>query len=182
VSRSNVRRHRRFARLGHIATTAATLLTALALAACDSSEDEQSTTTGGTPTTSDREIPGGADPAEVQVIDEWSMTLAEGDVRGAARFFAFPSIAQNGPTIHIFDLDDARLFNASLPCGATLERAETEGEYTVATFRLTERPGPGSCGDGTGAEAQTAFLIEDGKIVEWRRVVEGDPGGSGRPV
>ena len=42
---------------------------------------------------------------------------------------------------------------------------------SVATFRLTERPGPGVCGQGTGETAQTAFVIEDGEIVEWRRVV-----------
>ena len=48
--------------------------------------------------------------------------------------------------------------------------AETQGEFTTATFRLTERPGPGVCGDGVGETAQTAFVIEEDKIVEWRRV------------
>jgi hypothetical protein len=49
------------------------------------------------------------------------------------------------------------------------------GETVTATFRLTERPGPGSCGEGTGELAQTAFEIEDGKIAEWRRVGDGTP-------
>lgn len=131
----------------------------------------------------DPEIPGGADPAEAQVIDEWAMTLREGDVDAAARFFAIPSVAENGPVpIRIRDLNDARLFNASLPCGAELTNATPEGDFIVATFRLTERPGPGSCGPGAGATAQTAFVIEEGKITEWRRVAAGGERAPSRSV
>lgn len=121
-------------------------------------------------------IPGGADPADVQVIDEWSKTLSDGDIDGAAGFFAIPSIAENGPQLQIETLNDAKIFNASLPCGATLVEATTEGDFTVATFKLGERPGAGRCGAGTDGEAQTAFRIEDGKIAEWRRVVSGGGG------
>ena len=129
---------------------------------------------GGSDSTSTGEIPGGADPAKVQVIDDWASTLSEGDVAGAAAYFAIPSVAENGPAlIHVRDSGDARLFNASLPCGATLVEADPEGEFIVATFRLTERPGPGTCGAGTGDTAKTAFVVEDGKIKEWRRVLEG---------
>lgn len=129
---------------------------------------------GGSDSTSTGEIPGGADPAKVQVIDDWASTLSEGDVAGAAAYFAIPSVAENGPAlIHVRDSGDARLFNASLPCGATLVEADPEGEFIVATFRLTERPGPGTCGAGTGDTAKTAFVVEDGKIKEWRRVFDG---------
>ena len=129
------------------------------------------------------EIPGGADPAAVEVIDDWANTLREGDVDGAAEFFAIPSLAVNGLTLRIDDVADARRFNASLPCGAILEEAVEEDGLTVATFELTERPGPGTCGSGTGAEAKTAFRIEDGKITEWRRVAT-EPGddGDARPA
>jgi hypothetical protein len=123
------------------------------------------------------EVPGGADPAAVAVIDDWARTLNEGDVDGAAEFFAIPSIAVNGLTLRIDDVADARRFNASLPCGAILEEAIAEDDLTIATFELTERPGPGTCGSGTGAEARTAFRIEDGEITEWRRVAT-EPGGS----
>ena len=78
------------------------------------------------------------------MIDDWSRTLRRGDVEGAAGYFAIPSVAENGPgLIRIADRGDARLFNESLPCGAGLIRADDEGEFIVATFRLTERPGPG---------------------------------------
>jgi hypothetical protein len=144
------------------------VVTALFLAACGGGEEPTSETQDAEAA---GEIPGGADPAEARVIDEWATTLREGDIDGAARYFAIPSVAENGPAlVEIEDLDDARVFNASLPCGAELTRAVSEGDFVVATFRLTERPGPGTCGSGTGAEAQTAFVIEDGRIVEWRRV------------
>jgi hypothetical protein len=141
----------------------------LAIAGCGSG-DEAGSTSG----SSEREITSDADPAAVRVIDAWATTLRQGDIEGAARYFAIPSIAENaGTLIRIEDVDDARLFNASLPCGARLVRADDEGEFTVATFVLTERPGPGLCGAGTGNAAQTAFVIEDGQITEWRRVAIG---------
>ena len=124
-------------------------------------------------------IPGGADPADVQVIDDWARTLRAGDVSGAADYFAIPSVAQNGGTVRIDALADARAFNSSLPCGAVLVEAVSAGDLTIATFKLTERPGPGACGFAVGAEATTAFLIEDGKIVEWRRILDDESGGDG---
>ncbi len=123
------------------------------------------------------EVPGEADPADVEVIDQWARTLAGGDVDAAADFFAIPSVAENGILLEIEEEADARKFNAALPCGAELIRAETQGKFTTATFELTERPGAGVCGSGTGNTAQTAFVIEDGLIVEWRRV--GVSGGEG---
>ena len=113
------------------------LVAALLLAACGGGGEEQAE-----PAT---EIPGDADPGDVQVIDEWAKTLAAGDIEGAATFFAIPSVAENGIDVEIEDEDDALRFNASLPCGAELVGAETQGEFTTATFRLKERPGPGVC-------------------------------------
>ena len=149
-------------------TPAATLLTLIALlAACGGSDGDPATPPA---PEDDRPATAEADPADVEVIDAWSTALREGDVDAAAEFFAIPSVAENGPTVRITSRDQARLFNASLPCGAVLVGAETEGDFTTATFELTERPGPGVCGSGTGAEAQTTFVIEGGEIVEWRRV------------
>jgi hypothetical protein len=133
------------------------LLVVLALSACGDDE----------PTT---DIPGGADPAAVNVIDDWATKLRSGDVDAAAELFALPSVAQNGLSYTIIDVDDAQKFNESLPCGGELVRAEEHGKFVLATFRLTERPGPGTCGSGVGETAQTDFVIEDGLIVEWRRV------------
>ena len=161
---------------GSTATLAAVCL--LALSGCDGGDADgpgpattgQSTGAGGE---NAPEVAGGAEPGDVRVIDAWSDALRKGDVDAAAGYFAIPSVAENGPLLRLRDRDDVRLFNASLPCGAVLVRAESQGDFTTATFRLTERPGPGVCGQGAGQEAETAFVIEDGKIAEWRRVAIG---------
>ena len=159
------------ARIPRIPHIAAAILAALALLAtssiaCGGGDGDETTA-----------IPGGADPEAATVIDEWAQRLSEGDIAGAAEYFAVPSVAENGVTLEIENPADARLFNESLPCGAELVEATEEGELTLATFRLTERPGPGTCGQGVGGTAQTEFRIADGLISEWRRVVPESGGG-----
>jgi hypothetical protein len=119
-------------------------------------------------------VPGNADPAAVAVIKGWVDSLRRGEVAKAASYFAIPSVVQNGgPPLRIGDRRGAIVFNESLPCGARLVRAVRHGLYTIATFRLTERPGPGTCGTGTGQMARTAFSVRDDRIVQWRRVPTG---------
>jgi hypothetical protein len=137
-------------------------LSLLALSACGGGSSTNATTST---------ITGNANAADVKVIDGWVTALRHGNVDAASKYFAIPSTAQNGTILaHIRSLDDARRFNESLPCGARLVRADSAGEFTTATFRLTERPGPGVCGAGVGGVAKTSFVIRDGKIVQWRRV------------
>jgi len=158
------------------------LLIALAmfLAGCGEAEEITITQTQSPPDAPESPgVAGNASLGDVRVINGWAEALSEGDVRAAAGYFALPSTAENGPTLRIRTRDEARRFNASLPCGAALVRAESAGDFTTATFRLKERPGAGLCGPGTGATAQTTFVIEDGKIVEWRRV--GTGGGQSAP-
>ena len=151
------------------------VLALLALAACGGGGSDSTSTSGEM-----SEVAGNADPADVQVIDGWVSSLRHGDVDAAAHYFAIPSVAENGPLlVRIRSLDDAVRFNQSLPCGAELIRADSAGEFTTGTFRLTERPGPGLCGPGTGGVAKTSFVIHDGKIAQWRRV---GAGGAGEPA
>jgi hypothetical protein len=139
-------------------TATAALLAALALAACGGDDG------GG----EEAEFPGGADPEAARVIDEWSTALREGDVEGAADYFAIPTLAQNGtPPLELDSREDVIAFNEALPCGAELIEASTEDRFTIGTFELTDRPG-GRC-DGVGGIARTAFIIEDSKITEWLR-------------
>jgi|SRR5215211_4128283 len=133
-----------------------------ALTGCGDSDDEGS-------------VPGGADPDTVAVIQEWADELRAGDVEAAADRFEIPSTVQNGtPPIQLLNRDEVVAFNESLPCGAELTKAEQSGGFTIATFELTERPGPGECGTGVGETAKTAFVIHEGRIAEWRRVVDAD--------
>jgi hypothetical protein len=134
------------------------------------------------------ETGGGALPAGhegVLVIEGWVETLAKGDVEDAAGYFALPSVVQNGGSpLTLRSRADAIAFNRTLPCGAKLVRARPLGRFIAATFRLTERPGPGQCGSGTGQIARTAFVIRDGKIAQWRRLPNPPQqgGGGGGPI
>jgi hypothetical protein len=113
-----------------------------------------------------------AGAAAVAVIRAWSTALRRGDVAGAARYFALPSLFANGSgdVIAIHTEAQARAANATLPCGATLISVDQRGRYLTALFRLTNRPGPdGGCGSGAGQLARTNFLIARGRILEWLR-------------
>ena len=113
------------------------------------------------------------------MIEGWVEALSGGDVSAAADYFAVPSVAQNGPTpLTLRTRGDVTAFNRSLPCGAELVRARRTGRFIAATFRLTDRPG-GSCGPGAGELARTAFVVKEGKIVQWRRLADPPRGGGG---
>jgi hypothetical protein len=147
---------------------AALLLVTLLLTSCGGGGDEDASAPA--------ELPPGHEG--VLVINEWVKALSRGDVSGAADLFALPSVVDNGtPQLRLRSHADAVLFNRSLPCGGKLVRARPNGPFIAATFRLTERPG-GDCGSGVGELARTAFLIRDGKIVEWHRLPN-PPGGTG---
>jgi hypothetical protein len=107
---------------------------------------------------------------DLGVIRGWVETLADGDVDGAADYFAVPSVVQNAtPPLTLRSRAAVVEFNRSLPCGAKLVKARPAGRFIVGTFRLQERPG-GDCGSGVGLLARTAFVIREGRIVQWRRL------------
>ena len=150
----------------HLISIAAVAAALAVLAGCGGSDN---TTTIGT-------VSGGSNAEDVKVIETWVDALRAGDVDKAAASFALPSVVQNGTRpIELKTREEVVLFNESLPCGAKLVSASTEGEVTTAAFELTERPG-GHCGAGTGQTASTAFVIEDGLIVHWSRVPGPDDG------
>jgi hypothetical protein len=160
-------------------------LLSVGLVACGSSDDDRDSVRTPDP---DRPAERGAAPereraderrgapteAEKAVIRGWANTLRAGHVAEAARFFAVPSVVANGgPLLRLPSRAAAEQFNRALPCGARLLETERgQRSYVIATFRLTERPGRGSCDTGTGALARTAFLIRDRRIVEWVRVAD----------
>jgi limonene-1,2-epoxide hydrolase len=140
---------------------------ALLLAGCGGSDHKQS---GTTPKRDTAAPVRSATREQVRVIRGWVDALRAGHVDAAARFFAVPAIVQNdSPVIRLGTRAQVRAFNAALPCGARLVKTFVYRRYVAATFVLTERPG-GTCGNGTGRLAATAFLIRHGKIEEWQRV------------
>jgi hypothetical protein len=117
-----------------------------------------------------------ARPQDTRIIRSWADTLRAGRVGDAASHFTVPALVENGPPLlELRTRAAVEEFNRALPCGARLLDTRQIGRYTVATFRLTERP-DGDCGTGTGNKAATAFRFREGKIEEWRRVpVPEDP-------
>lgn len=117
--------------------------------------------------------------SDADVIRGWAQALTAGNLDKAASYFALPALIANGTLpVRITRRVQAREFNALLPCGARVVATARHGNYTFATFRLTDRVG-GDCGPGTGALAATAFLIRGGKIVRWERLP--DPTGPQQP-
>jgi len=164
-------------------------LVVLGIAGCGGMSDEErfSLTTPGTDDLVVREVEGSETPRrgrptreEVDVIRGWADALRAGKVNRAAQFFAIPTIVLDGanPQRTLPSMQAVRDFNRGLPCGARLVKTMRGlGSLVVATFRLTERPGPGNCEGGVGQLAYTAFLIEDRHIVRWLR--QPDPPGGG---
>ena len=157
-------------------------LLVLGLAGCGSMSDAErfSLTTPGTDDIVVREVEGSAKPApkrptagEVRVIRGWADALRAGRLAKASSFFAIPAHVLDGtnPLRALEDRAAVREFNRGLPCGAQLvETARGQGWFVRATFKLTERTGPGArpC-TGAGNLAETIFLIEDRHIVQWLR-------------
>lgn len=118
--------------------------------------------------------------ADERVILRWARLLSDGDVAGAARQFALPTIVQRAPGAairHLPSTAQVRAFNAALPCGVTLLRAAREGGQgepglLVGVLRLTPRAGA-TCGR-RGAIARVGFSVDDGRITRWIRLA--DPG------
>jgi hypothetical protein len=151
---------------------------ALALAGCGGGSSLSGEPSPHAPAGQGASSPRPATPA-ARVISGWADALRGGDVKRAVSFFAVPSTVQNGgPLLRLGSTGAVRAFNLALPCGARVVRSQRLRGYTLAEFVLTERKGPGGgqCGSGVGGKASTAFLIRDGKIVQWRRI----PGLPGR--
>ena len=162
---------------GRLAGALAALV--LGIAACGGGDGDDRADRARTPAPSpsaapeeDVTIPEEVDAADAAVVRVWADTLRRGDVRGAAELFAIPSLVSNGTApIRLQSRAQVRFFNRALPCGATLIGTEPAPHgFLIATFRLTERPGPGKCGSGTGETARTAFRVRDAHITDWLRV------------
>jgi hypothetical protein len=174
----------RFPALGAVAV-------ALAAAGCGGGSDKPASTptgsTGGQSTAPPPNFPAleetgrPAAPAAVDVIRGWTDAQRASDVDRATSYFTVPALVENGTAQQLVSRAAVRAFNAGLPCGAVLLRtsASVHPGFTVATFRLVNRPGQ-SC-DGTGNQARTAFEVHAGKIRAWVRLTDRRPQGGGGP-
>ncbi len=143
---------------------------ALVLGACGGGGGTAGTGTGARPPAAT--TPSHADSAEARVVRAWADALRHGHVAAAAARFALPAVVANGsPPLRLATRAAVRGFNASLPCGALLVSTQpTPHGFLVATFRLVERPGAGTCGSGTGGLARVAIRVSGGHIAYWLRI------------
>jgi len=157
-------------RTGQTALVLGALLTALG--GCGGGDKTQPSTPTVSQSTPAPVVAPGVSRDAANIVRRWADTLRRGDVAAAAKFFAVPSfVANGGPPAHLTTHAAIIDFNRSLPCGARLVRADRAHHgFVIATFVLTERPGPGTCGSGTGATARTAFRVKNGLITDWLRV------------
>ena len=110
--------------------------------------------------------------ADIAVIRGWTDALRHGRVDTATDYFSLPAVISNGgPAYRLTKRKQVRFFNRTLPCGAKVIGTEPASHgFFIATFRLTERPGKGVCGSGTGETARTAFRVREEHITDWLRV------------
>jgi hypothetical protein len=162
----------------------AVALAAAAAGACgsSSSDDRVTRTTPGADETPQRATPTPeaeppAEPervsrTEVSVIRGWSDTLRHGRVKAAAAYFTPPVYVFTGTqAARLLDRAAVETFNRGLPCGSRLTATQRSAEEgVIATFVLTERPGPGRCDPGLGDKAAVRFVIRRRHIVHWERV------------
>jgi hypothetical protein len=115
---------------------------------------------------------GGAEDAAgpEEVVRAWSRALNAGDNEAAAALFAVGArIEQPGFVLRVRRLDDALLWNRTLPCSGEIVRLTTRGEEeATATFLLGDRR-TSPC-DAPGGEAVALFRVRDGKIVLFRQL------------
>ena len=126
------------------------LVLVLGLAACAGGEDDR------------------AGPEEV--VRAWSRALNAGDNRAAAALFAVGArIEQFDFVLTVRSLDDALVWNRTLPCSGEIVRLTLRGEEeATATFLLGDRRA--SPCDAPGGEAVALFRVRDGKIVLFRQL------------
>jgi limonene-1,2-epoxide hydrolase len=114
---------------------------------------------------------GTADP--VSVVEGWSKALNAGDNEAAADLFADNAVVVQGgeQPATLAGPEDARAFNASLPCGGKIVETALDGNEVTATFTLTRRPDH-MC-DDLGGTVVAVFTVVDGKITLWHQLPSG---------
>jgi ketosteroid isomerase-like protein len=112
------------------------------------------------------------------LIAAWAAAVRKGDSERAASFFSLPAIVAQSDTIQLATHEDAKAFNAGLPCGARLLEVQHDGRFIIGTFRLTERPGQ-TC-QASGQLVRVAFVILQRHFTEWREIPD-TPGAAPGP-
>jgi hypothetical protein len=133
-----------------LARSAAILLALAVLAGCDSESSDK---------------PDPLHSYDGRLIRDWLQALERQDYGHAAYYFAPGAIIDQGRPFRLRTPEQARNFNAGLPCRADLIRLKGSGAHVLATFRLRAGPG-GPC----SGPVKVRYTIRKGKFTEWRQL------------
>jgi limonene-1,2-epoxide hydrolase len=111
---------------------------------------------------------GGHKASPESVARAWSAALNRNDDRTAAKLFAHDAQIVQGGILKLRSQEDARSWNAALPCGGRIVSVEQiAANQVLVVFHLTERPHH-IC-DGPGENAAALITVVHGKIVLWHQ-------------
>jgi limonene-1,2-epoxide hydrolase len=112
---------------------------------------------------------GSGTPSPESVVRAWSEAVNSEDNSAAAHLFAENAQVIQGTDVRrLRTFDEAKTWNAALPCSGRILALEVRGQVVRATFLLGNR-GHTKC-DGPGVHARALFRVEDGKIVLWHQL------------
>jgi hypothetical protein len=112
---------------------------------------------------------GSGDPSPESVVRAWSEAVNSEDNGAAARLFAENArIIQGNAVRSLRTFDEARDWNAGLPCSGRILALRARSDTVRATFLLGDR-GRTHC-DAPGERTQALFRVEHGKIVLWHQI------------
>lgn len=99
----------------------------------------------------------------------WSQAVNTEDNSAAARLFAPGARVVQGTSVRrLRTFEQARAWNAGLPCSGRIVSLRELGDTVRATFLLGNRR-RSRC-DGPGARSRALFRVREGKIVLWHQL------------
>ena len=112
---------------------------------------------------------GGGDPSPESVVRAWSQAVNSDDNAGAARLFAHGAhVIQGSSTRRLNTFEQARDWNAGLPCAGRIIALRARGDTVRATFVLGNRS-RSRC-DAPAERAHALVRVREGKIVLWHQL------------
>jgi len=132
---------------------------AMALAACDSGDEDDGKRASPAPKREDTAA------SHERTVRAWSRALNAGEYERAAMFFIRGAIIDQGTEIQLITPAQILDFNRGLPCRADVTRVVEEKRATLAFFRLKRGPG-GPC----RGIVRVRFTIHGGKFSQFRQL------------
>ncbi len=108
-------------------------------------------------------------PGPAAVVRAWTAALNRSDNEAGARLFARNAVVvQNGLRLVLSTHELALLWMQGVPCSGRIVRITVTKNIADAVFVLGPRKGI-TC-DAPGIKARAAFVVRNGRIVQWTQL------------